>query len=154
MASGSLRDLLAATEPVGDDQPVVGRAADGGEKFQLSDGSGDVVLVALEAEGASHAAASGSGRLEVDADAGKERLLVGHLHDRLVMAMSVEQGPAVELRKRRRAGVALQKFAEQECLFAERLSAFVVGKKVDEFVAKDGNATRFESDDGNAGFNL
>ena len=96
--SGALGDLLAATESVGDDQPVGGRVADGGEKFEFADGRGDVVLVALEAEGAGHAAASGSGLVEVDAEAAEEGFFGGHLHDGLVMAVSVEQGFAVELR--------------------------------------------------------
>ena len=56
-----LGDLLAATESVGDDEPVVGGAADGGKKFEFSDSCGDFVFVVLEAERSSHAAASGGG---------------------------------------------------------------------------------------------
>ena len=43
--------------------------------------------------------------MEVDADAAQERLFGGHLHDRFVMAVSVDQGLAVELRERGIAGV-------------------------------------------------
>src|ERR1039458_7518990 len=34
------------------------------------------------------------------------------------------------------------------------MRAFVVGKEVDEFVAEDSDATGFEADDGNAGFDF
>ena len=59
-----------------------------------------------------------------------------------------------ELRERRGAGVALEKFAEQESLFAQGQGALVVGKEIDEFVAEDGDAAGFESDDGDSGFDL
>ncbi len=154
-AVGALGDLLAAAESVGDDEPVGGGFADGGEEFEFADGLGDVVLVdPLEAEGSGHAAASGGGRLEVDAEAVEERLFGGHLHDRLVMAVSVEQGFAAELRERGVAGVVVEEFAEQECLFAQGLGALVVREEVEEFVAEDGDAAGFESDDGDAGFDL
>ena len=63
-----LGDLLAATEAVGDDQPVGRRLADGGEEFEFADGNGEVVFVGLEAERARHAATAGGGALEVDAE--------------------------------------------------------------------------------------
>ena len=34
------------------------------------------------------------------------------------------------------------------------LGAFVVGKQIEEFIAKDGDAAGFEADDGNTGFNF
>ena len=81
-------------------------------------------LSCVEAEGAGHAAASGSGRLEVDAEAAQERFFGGHLHDGFVMAVAVEQGFARELRAAGRCAQFLfEEFAEQECLFAEGLGA-------------------------------
>jgi hypothetical protein len=100
VAGGALGDLLAAAESVGDDEPVGGGTADGREKFEFADGLGDVVVVVLEAEGSGHAAASGSWGLEVDADAVEERFFGGHLHDGFVVAVSVEEGFAGELRQR------------------------------------------------------
>ena len=96
-----LGDLLPAAEAVGDDQPVVRCLADGGEEFELSDGLGDFVVLGVEAEGSGHAAASGGGSREVDAEAAEEGFLGGHLHDGFVMAMAVKQRFARELRKRR-----------------------------------------------------
>src|ERR1700721_2265015 len=104
VTSCALRDLLAATESVADD----------GEKFECANGRGDIVLVVLEAEGSGHAAASRSGSLEVDADAAQQRLFGGHLHDGLVMAVTVEQSLAIELREGRIAGVVFQELAEQK----------------------------------------
>src|ERR1051326_4253928 len=120
VASGELGDLLAATEAVGDDQPVGGCLADGGEQFELADGGGDGVLVVLEAEGSGHAAASRGWRLEVDAEAAQEGFLGGHLHDRFVVAVSVEQGFTPELRELGGgAELLFEKFAEQESLLAQ-----------------------------------
>lgn len=90
-------DLFAATEAVGDDEPVVGGLADGGHEFEFADGDGDVVFVALEAEGAGHAAAAGCGALEVDAEAAEDGLFGSHLGERFVMAVAVEKRLAIEL---------------------------------------------------------
>ena len=111
-------------------------------------------LSSLEAEGASHAAASRSGGLEVDADAAQQRFLGGHLHDGLVMAVSVQQRLALEVRQRRIPGVEFEKFAEQEGLLAQGLGALVVREEVEQFVAEDGDAAGLESDDGDARFDL
>src|ERR1700719_2226183 len=119
----ALRDLLATTESVGDDEPVGGRVANSREKFEFANGRGDFVLVVLEAEGSGHATASRSRSLEVDADAAQEPLFGGHLHDGLVMAVSVEQRLALELREGRVAGVVFQKLAEQKRLPRESLGA-------------------------------
>ena len=99
-AVGHLGDLLAAAEAIGDDQPVGGGAANGGEEFEFADGLGDFVFVVFEAEGAGHAAASGGGGLEGDAEAAQEGFFGGHLHDGFVVAVAVEQGFAVELGQR------------------------------------------------------
>ena len=155
MTSSALGDLLAAAEPVGDDEPVVGRAADGGEKLEFADGRGDVVVLAVETERSGHAAASGSGRLELNAEATQQRFLGGHLHDRLVMAVAVEHGFARKLREcRAGAELLFEEFAEQESLLAQGLGAGVVRKQVDEFVAEDGDAGGLKPDDGDAGFDL
>ena len=93
----SLRDLLAATEAVDDDQPVGRGLADGGKEFEFADGHGDVVFAVFEAEGASHATAARGGSLEVDAEAAEEGFFSGHLHHRFLMAVAVEDGLAVKL---------------------------------------------------------
>src|SRR5215469_8804048 len=155
LARSALCDLLAAAESVGNDEPVVGRPADGGEKLEFADGGGDLVVLGMEAEGASHAAAAGSGRLEVNAETAEEGFLGGHLHERFVMAVSVDEGVAGELWETG-AGreFLLEKFAEQQGLLAEGLGALVVRKQIGEFIAEYGDAGRFESNDGDAGFDL
>ena len=93
--------------------------------------------------------------MEVDAEAAQERFFGGHLHDGFVMAVSVEQGFARELRELRVGSeFLLEEFAEQEGLFAQGLGAFVVREEVEEFVAEDGDAAGLESDDGDSGFDL
>ena len=93
VAGGALGDLFAAAEAVGDDEPVPRGFTDCGEKFEFADGGGNVIFlfISFEAEGASHAAASGSWGLEVDADAVQQRFFGGHLHDGFVMTVSVKE---------------------------------------------------------------
>ena len=93
--------------------------------------------------------------MEVDAEAVEERFFGSHLHDGFVMAVSVEQGLARELREPRvgRKGL-LEEFAEQESLFAQGLGTLVVWEEVEEFVAEDSDAAGLEADDGDAGFDL
>ncbi len=138
---GFLGDLFAATEAVGNDEPVGRRLPDGGKKFQFADGARDFVLLFLKTKSASHAAASGRGRGEVDAHAAEDGFLGSHLHDGFVMAVAVNQRFAGELRDREIFGVLLKEFAEQEDLFRERVGTFVVGEEVDQLVAEDGGAT-------------
>jgi diadenosine tetraphosphatase ApaH/serine/threonine PP2A family protein phosphatase len=154
VTAGALGDLLAAAESVGDDEPVGWGLADRGQKFEFADSGGDFVFVVVESEGAGHAAASRGGRLEIDANAAQEGFFGGHLHDRLVMAVAVEQGFAGELRERGEARVVLEEFAEQERLFAQGLGALVVREEIEEFVAENGDAAGLESDDRDSGFDL
>jgi hypothetical protein len=151
-----LGDLLAAAEAVGDDEPVCWSLADGGEELEFADGLGDfVVLAAMEAEGSGHAATSGSWGGEINTETTEERFFGGHLHERLVMAVAVDQGFAIQLRQSCvRGDFLLEEFAEQERLTAQGLSAVVVWKEIDEFVAEDGDAAGFETYDGDSGFDL
>ena len=149
-----LRDLLAATETVGDDEPVGWSLADGGQEFEFADGFRDLVFVLLETECSRHAAASRRGSGEIDAHALQHRFLSGHLHDGLVMAMPVDKRPARQPGKRETFCALLQKFAKQEDLLREGLRAFVLGEKVSKFVAEDGGAARLEHNDRRGGFNL
>ena len=66
----SWRDLLAATEAVGDDDRLGTGGLDGGEQTVVGDGSGDFELVGLEAEGSGHAAAAGLDGLDLGSGAG------------------------------------------------------------------------------------
>src|ERR1700675_1888958 len=100
VAVGFLGNLLAATESVGDDEPVSRSPADGGQEFEFANGFRDLVFFLFEAERSGHAAASGSGRGEVDAHAHEHRLFGGHLHKGLVMAMPVDKRSARQVGKR------------------------------------------------------
>src|SRR5579863_6630736 len=116
VAASPLGDLLAATEAVGDDQPVWRSFADGRQQFQFADSCRGLVFVVLETEGAGHPAASRSRSLEVDADALKQRLLGSHLHDRFMVAVPMQQRLAFEARQGRVRGMQLEEFAEQKRL--------------------------------------
>lgn len=151
VARRGLRNLFAAAETIGDDEPVGGSVADGRKKLELADGLGDFIFIALEAKRASHSAASGSGSGEVDADAAKERFFGGHFHDGFVMAVAVKKSAAVELRDRKVRSVFFEEFAEQECLARKSLSTLVVREEIEEFVTENGDATGLEADDRDTG---
>ena len=156
VAIGLLSNLLAATKTIGDNEPVGWSFADCGQQFEFADGFRDVVFFFLEAERSRHAAAAGSGRGEVDPHAAEHRLLGGHLHDRLVVAMAMDKSTARKSGKRKGIVIRalLEKFAEQEDLLRESLGAFIFREKVGEFVAKDGRAARFEDNDWGGGFDF
>src|SRR5260370_36995988 len=78
MARRALSDLLAATEAVGDDEPVLRSLADGRKEFEFADGDGDVEFFRFETKRASHPAASGSRALKVDAEAAHDGHFGGH----------------------------------------------------------------------------
>src|SRR5882762_7638933 len=135
VAVGFLRDLLAATKSIRNDEPVSGSLADGGQKFEFANGFRDLVFVLLETERSRHAAASGGGSGEVDAHALQHCFLSSHFHDGLMMAMPVDKRPARQVGKREILCALIQKFAEQEDLLRESLRAFVFGEKVSKLVA-------------------
>src|ERR1700688_985474 len=76
-----LRDLLAATETIGDDEPVRWSAADGWKTLEFAARLRNLVFIFFEAESSSHAAASGSGSSEVYAQALQHSFFRRHLHD-------------------------------------------------------------------------
>src|SRR5205807_1901183 len=154
MTISLLRDLLAATETVGDDEPVGWSPTNRREKFEFADGFRNFVFVFFEAEGASHAAASGGGRSEVDAHALQHGFFGCHLHDGLVMAMPVDERPALQFGELELRSALLEEFAQQEDLLRESLRAFIFGEKIREFIAEDSGATRFENNDGRGRFDF
>src|ERR1700741_2492345 len=142
---GALVNLLAAAEAVGDDEPVGRSFADRREKFEFPDGGGNVVLITLKPERSCHPAATGSRCLEGQTHASQHRLLGVHLQNRLVVAMTVNDGLAAKLRQGDQLAVAVKEFAEEDGLAREALGAFVLRKQVAEFVTEDRDAARFEA---------
>jgi hypothetical protein len=140
-AAGVLRDLLAATEPVSDEDGLRGGGADGGQQYAFAEGLGDCEFVVFEAERASHAAAAGVEQIDVGTGAAEEGELVGHFHEGFVMAVALDDDFAAGmLGGLEVGGVMDEEFAEEESLTAEALGAGVVGEEIDEFVAKDTGA--------------
>ena len=149
-----MRNLFAATEAVGNDERIRVSVADCGKKNAFPDRLRKGVFIFLKAEGTGHAATAGVRGDQVGTHFAEERFFVIHLHDCFVMAMAVEQHFSSEARRLKGRGVALEEFAEEECLAAEAICARVIGKQVAQFVAKNGGATGLEDDDGDAGINL
>src|SRR6185369_18063481 len=142
LAVRALLDLLPAAEAVGDDERVARRRAHRRQQHPLADAHRDLVVVAIEAERAGHAAAAGVELLEVETDLLQHRLFRLELHDRLVMAMSLYDGFPFQLRQL--DVLALQELAEREEALAD---AGMLGEEIRQLVAEDGDAARLQSDD-------
>ena len=105
----------------------------------------------VEAERPSHAATAGVERLDVGARLSQQRFLVGHLHHRLVMAVSVEHDLACDLRRGIARRFSLEKLTQQERLRAQLFRPRVSRKQIAQLIAEHRRAARFEDDDRNAG---
>src|SRR5207247_6612239 len=62
----TLRNLLATTKPVRDDQGIRRSLSHSGQKFEFPNGHRHVVLLFLEAKGSSHAATSRGRSVKID----------------------------------------------------------------------------------------
>ncbi len=91
LAPGGLKDLLAATEAIGDDQRIRLRLPHRRQEHSFSDRLRHRIFFFLKAKGPCHSTASGVDGLQVRTHLAQQRLFVGHLHDCFVMAMSMKE---------------------------------------------------------------
>jgi hypothetical protein len=92
LARGQLRDLLAATETIGEDDGGWAGGLNGGEQALVSDDFGDFKFAGFEAEGAGHPAAAGLDGLDCGAGFAEQRDFAGRAaKDGLVMAVAVDK---------------------------------------------------------------
>jgi hypothetical protein len=78
----------------------------------------------------------------------------GHLHDGLVMAMSVDERAARQLGKGKFLARCSRNSLSRKTCFERACARSSLGKEVGEFVAEDGGTAWFEDDDGRAGFDF
>ena len=147
MAIGLLRDLLAATETIGDDEPVGRSAADGGKKFKFADGFRNVVFVFFKSKSSRHSAASRSRRGEIDAHALQHSFFGRHFHDCLVMAMPVDQRAPLQFGNLEIWRALFEKFAKQKYLLRQSLRALIFREQIGEFIAEDSRTAWLEHND-------
>ena len=88
-ASGRLKDLLAAAEPVRNDERVRRRLAHGGQKYPFAGGLCNRVFFAFESKGSRHSAAPRVEGLYFCSHFAKQRFGVRHFHKRFLMAVPV-----------------------------------------------------------------
>src|SRR5437868_9590863 len=91
---------------------------------------------------------------EIEPDLLQDFFLRLEFHDRLVMAMPLNDGFLLQPRNPERLAFALNEFAERHRRFAEAKSVFVAREEAVQLVAKDGEAARLESDDRRAAIEL
>ena len=92
LARGQLRDLLAATETVGEDDGGRARGLNGGQQALVGDDFGDFKFAGFEAEGACHPAAADLDGLDFGASLAQQSDFADRAaEDGLVMAVAVNQ---------------------------------------------------------------
>ena len=84
----------------------------------------------------------------------QQHFFVFHAADGLVVTVSMHHHPASQSRRRVAGSMLSQEFWQQERLMGQALRLSIIRKQIDEFVTKDRNTTRFEADDGDAGFDF
>ncbi len=142
--SGSLGDLLAATEPVGDNQCVRLGQPDSRQQHSFTYRLGHGKFILLETEGSGHSTASGVERFQMGSHLPQKRFLMIHFHKCFVVAMAMKEHFLRKLRKSKSGRVQFKKFAEEKGLAPQALGARVAGKKVCQLVAKNRGATRLK----------
>src|SRR3954465_8163390 len=140
-----LLDLLATGEAVDDEERVGWPLPDRREELVLRDLHRHVVLLPLQAERSGHPAAARINDVRLHAEPFQDFLLLLESKDRLVVAMSVDEGAGPE---RRRVEVFLrEELREGARLVGEPLRVLVVGKEAWQLVAEGGGARWLQDDD-------
>src|SRR5256885_10412237 len=118
----TLRNLLAATEAVSNDQRIRRSLSHSRQQFEYPNGHRHFVFLFLNPERPRHAATPRGRSVKIDPHFFKYGFLIGHLHDRFVMAMPVQQSFTRQFRKHEVFSFFLQKFAEKKRLPRKFLS--------------------------------
>ena len=151
-AAGRLRDLLAAAESVRDDRACrPGRCGRQAAARARRSPSTHRTCRASNPKGPAMPQQPASGALDLRAHFLQQRFLVGHLHERLVMAVPVKQHRAGEPRRLEFGRVALEEFAEEEGLPRSLSARASVGKQIAQLVAEHRRAARLEHHHRHAG---
>src|SRR5438270_1840243 len=98
VAIRALGNLLAAAEPVGDDERLRGSLPNCGKQFQFANRDRHLVLLFFKPERTRHSAAPRSRRGKIYAHLPQDRLFIVHLHNGFVMAMSMNDGLRLQTR--------------------------------------------------------
>src|SRR2546425_12843130 len=146
MAVCCLSNLFATTETVGDNQRIFVSTAHSGKQHPLTNLDRHVVVVFLKTEGSRHTTTTRVEDCVVKAQSRKHRLFILHLHDSLVMAMSMHDCLALKLREPVMLRLFYKKFAEKECLPAEPLRIFVFGEEINQLITEGRYTTRLQAD--------
>ena len=156
LARGQLRNLLAATESVGEDDGGRAGGLNGWQQALIGNGFGDFKFAGFEAEGACHSAAAGLDGLDCGARFAEKRHFAGWTaEDGLVMAVAVNEDvralKAADSKFRRAISEPVR---EQPDLPAQEPGAAIVGEELRQFIFEDAGAARLEEDEGQASLDL
>src|SRR6267378_3976038 len=151
-AAREMLDLLAARDAGGDDLGLRGSGLHGGRQPTVAERDRDVVVLALEAERAGHAAAARVDLLDLESRPAERRDRGCRADERLLMAVPVKQRLAAlggEGQGQPAAALANQELLEQERLPRHRAS--IVGADQVHGLVAQGQETRgLEPDDRDA----
>lgn len=92
MPAGRLFNLFPTAKTIGDDQSIFCRGPDGREENPFPYLHGDLIMLTpLKTKDAGHATAAGIENLIVKAQFGKHTRFCIHVHDRFMMAVSLDE---------------------------------------------------------------
>src|SRR5882724_778785 len=151
-ATGQVLDLLPARDAGRDDLGFRGGGLHGGRQASIAERDRDVVVLALEAERAGHAAAAGVDLLDLEARPAERRDRGRRADERLLMTVPMEQRlPAVGAEGERESTGALanEELLEQEGLPGDG-ARVVAAHQVHGLVAQRQQARGLEPDDRDA----
>ena len=141
LSSCRLKDLLATTKTIRHNQCVLLGAPHSRQEYALAHCLGYDELVSLESERSGHPATARIQRLQFTSGLSQQGLFIIHLHECLVMAVTMEQDFARDMR-RLISGLTFKKFAEQESLAPQSDGAFFPREQVLQLVTKDRGTAR------------
>ena len=156
MTAGQLRDLLAATEAVSDEDRGRAGRLHSGQQALAGDGLRNFKFVGFKAEWARHSATASLNEIDVRSGSAEKRDLTRRAaKDGLVMAVTVDQDVCASEAARGKLRCAFgEPVGEQPDILAQAFRAGIVGEEFQQLVFEDAGTAWLEEDEGQAGLNL
>ena len=153
---GQLRDLLAATETVGDKDRGWGGGLNGGQEILVGNGLGNFKFSGFKAEWARHSATASLNKIDHCSGRAEKRDFTSRAAKNcFVMAVTVDQNFCACEATRGKLRCAIgEPVGEQPDVLAQTFCSGIVGEEFQQLVFEDAGATWFKEDERHAGLDL